>query len=158
MKGKNKIKNTLKLNKLKIRRATIRDINQIINIQKQDGFAHAYYLTPKRLRGLFKRGEMFFIAFLDDKPAGFAGLDIEIRAKLHFFSVAKKYTGIGIGSFLLERVINETKKHKKDMIYIYTEANSPLEQFLIKKGFLKVGYFLNRFGRGKNANIFGFYL
>jgi ribosomal protein S18 acetylase RimI-like enzyme len=158
MKEENKIKNTLKLNKLKIRRATIRNINQIINIQKRDGFIHAYYLTRKRLRALFKRGEIFFIAFLGDKPVGFASLYIEIRARLHFFSVMKKYTGMEIGSSLLQRVINETKRLKKDMVYVYTEANSPIEQFFIKKDFKKVGYFLNRFGEGKHANIFSFYL
>jgi hypothetical protein len=63
MKKKNKIKNTHILKKPTIRRATIKDINLIINIQKRDGFAHAYYLTRRRLEGLFKRREIFFIVF-----------------------------------------------------------------------------------------------
>jgi len=157
MKEKNKIKNTHILKKPTIRRATISDINLIISIQKRDGFAHAYYLTRRRLKKLFKRGEIFFIAFLNNKAVGFASLYIEIRAKLHFFSVIKEHTAMRIGSFLLQRIINETKRHGKDMIYIYTEANSPLEQFLIRKKFKKIGYFNNRFGKGKHASIFTFY-
>jgi L-amino acid N-acyltransferase YncA len=65
---------------------------------------------------------------------------------------------MGIGSSLLQRVIDETKKHGKDMIYIYIEANSPLEPFFIKKKFQKVGYFDDRFEKGRHANILALYL
>ena len=142
----------------KIRKATAKDIKLITSIQKMDGFKHAYYLTSARLRELFKRGEIFFIAFINKEPVGFTSLYIETRARLHFLSVINKYAKMGIGSSLLEKIINETKKKKKNMIYVYTECGSPIEKFFIKKKFKKSGYFNNRFGKGKHANIFTFYL
>jgi len=147
-----------KTDKPKIRKASIKDINLIIDVQKRDGFAHAYYLNRRRLKELFKRGEIFFIAFLNNKAVGFVSLRVEIRAKLHFISVVKELTKKGIGSLLMQKVISETKRRGKNMVYVYTEANSPVEQFFIRKGFKKVGYFRNRFGGGKHANIFSLYL
>jgi len=144
--------------KLKIRRATAKDIDSIINIQKQDGFTHAYYLTPGRLKKLFERKEIFFVLLLSNKLVGFTSLDIEKRAIIHFLSVAKDYADMGIGSFLLEKAIKEAKKHKKDIVYIYTEVNSPVEKFVIKKGFKMVGYFNDRFGKGRHANILALYI
>ena len=144
--------------KIKIRKATIKDIDLIIDIQKRDGFTHSYYLNRKRLKELFKRGEIFFIAFLDKKAVGFASVYIEIRARLHFISVIKEHSKKGIGSLLMQKVINEAKRRGKKMMYVYTEKNSPVERFFIKNGFKKVGYFKNRFGEGKHGNIFSLYL
>jgi N-acetylglutamate synthase-like GNAT family acetyltransferase len=150
-------KEKINIRKVKIRRATVSDIDLIVNVQKQDGFAHAYYLTPKRLKTLFERKEIFFIALLGNKVIGFTSLDIEKRAIIHFLSVVKDYAALGIGSLLLEKVIKAAKKHKKDIVYIYTEINSPVEKFIIKKGFKIVGYFNDRFGKGRHANILAFY-
>ena len=158
MKKRNKIKDPQILKQLKIRKATAEDIALILDIQRKDDFAHAYYLTHKRLGGLFKAGEIFFIAFLGNETVGFVSLYIEIRARLHFLSVKKKHTKKGIGSFLIQKAINEVKKRKKKMIFVYTEADSPIEDFFVKRGFKKVGYFNDRFGKGKHASIFGFYL
>jgi len=145
-------------NKIKIRKAKTEDIDLIIDIQKRDEFDHSYYITRQRLNGLFARGEIFFIAFCKDKAVGFASVYIEIRARLHFLSVAKEYMGRGIGSLLMQKIINEVKKKRKKMIYVYTETRSPIEQFFIKNGFKKAGYFKDRFGKGKDANIFILYL
>ena len=139
--------------KIKIRKATVKNISSIIAIQKRDGFKHSYYLTSRRLKELFKREEIFFIAFMKNKAVGFSSLYLEIRAELHFLSVIKEYTWKGIGSSLLQRILDEAKRCGKKMIYVYTEAKSPAESFLTKKGFKKVGYFNDRFGKGKHSNI-----
>jgi len=143
---------------IKISKATIKDISLIIDIQKRDGFKHAYYLTPKRLKGLFNRGEIFYIAYLKNEAVAFVALDIEKRVKLHFLSVAEEQRKKGIGTFLMQKIINETKKYKKTIIYAYVEEKSPLEKFLIRNKFKKAGYFLNRFGKGRDANILSFSL
>lgn len=44
------------------RRAVLSDISMLIDIQKNDGFPHQYYLTRERLEKLFNRGEQFFVA------------------------------------------------------------------------------------------------
>lgn len=140
------------------KKATLKDIGLILKIQRGDGFKHAYYLTSRRLKELFKRGEIFYIAYLGEDAAAFTALDIEKRVKIHFLSVMKKFSGQGIGSLLVEKIINEAKRRKKVMIYVYVEADSPLEKFLKANKFKKAGYFLNRFGRGKSANILYFSL
>lgn len=43
-----------------IRRAAKKDILTLIQVQKNDGFPHHYYLLPERLERLFDRGELFF--------------------------------------------------------------------------------------------------
>lgn len=147
-----------KKSNLEIRKASPKDFNSLIKIQKRDGFIHAYYLSKKRLQKLFDAGELFFIAYLENKPVGFVSVYIEIRARMHFLSVKQEVARGGIGSFLLERIISESKKYKVKLLYVYTEANSDIEGFLEKKGFEKVGYFKNRFGDGRDANIFSYKL
>lgn len=44
------------------------------------------------------------------------------------------------------------------VVYSYIEVDSPLEEFLLKRGFTKVGFYKNRFGLGKDANILEKYL
>lgn len=54
--------NTIKQNLikgLKIRKATIKDTDSIIEIQKKDSFDHSYYLNHKRLKQLIELGEVF---------------------------------------------------------------------------------------------------
>jgi len=143
---------------IKIRRAKTKDISLIIDIQKRDGFRHAYYLTPKRLKALFKRGEIFYIAYFKNEAVAFVALDIEQRVKLHFLSVVREQGKKGIGSLLMQKIINEAKKYKKTIVYAYVEAKSPLEKFLVKKKFKKIGYFLDRFMKGRSANILSFSL
>ena len=145
-----------KISNLIIREATLKDINNIMYIQKNDGHDHSYYLNRARLKGLFNSGELFFIALLDRKPVGFASVYIEIRAKLHFLSVVKEKIGGGIGTSLLEKIISKSKKHKVKILYVYVEKDSMLDNFLIKKGFRNVGYFKNRFGKDRDANILSY--
>lgn len=143
---------------LTIKKASPKDFDNLIKIQKSDGFNHAYYLNTKRLQKLFDTGELFFIAYLENRPVGFTSVRIEIRARMHFFSVKQKVEGRGVGSFLLEKIISESKKYKVKLLYIYTEVNSDLEGFLKKKGFKKVGYFKDRLGDGRDTNIFSYKL
>ena len=145
-----------KISNLIIREATLKDLDNIMYIQKNDGYDHSYYLNRARLKGLFNSGELFFIALLDGKPVGFASVYIEIRAKLHFLSIIKEKTKRGIGTALLKKIISKSKKHKVKILYVYVEKDSMLDNFLIKKGFRNVGYFKNRFGKGKDANILSY--
>lgn len=140
--------------RLVIRKASLKDVGIVLKIQKNDGYNHSYYLTRERLRGLFERGELFFIAFLDNEAAGFVSVDIEIRARIHFLSVMQEKQKNGTGTALLEKIISEAKKRKVKMVYVYTEAGSMLENFLKKKDFKKVGFFQDKFGKNKHANIF----
>jgi ribosomal protein S18 acetylase RimI-like enzyme len=129
------------------------DFDTIMDIQKNDGFEHSYYLTEERLGKLHQRGEEFFIVHLDNKPVAFASVDMEVRAKLHFFCVNKDNAGKGIGTELLEKTIQEVANQNFDKIHTFVETDSPAEHFYTKNKFKKVGVHKDRYGEGKDSNI-----
>ncbi len=138
----------------KILKADIKNWRTIQYIQKNDGFSHAYYLTKNRIKRLFKRGELFFIAYIDKEAVGFTSVDFEIRARLHFLSVLKDFQKIGAGSRLVREIVRETKKRKYNHLYTITEKKAVLApKFLKKFGFKEVGFHKNRFGNEKDAII-----
>lgn len=50
---------------------------QCIQIQRNDGFRHAYYLTNERVEKLFANGELFYGAFNENNTLiGFASIKI----------------------------------------------------------------------------------
>lgn len=138
---------------LHIRRATKADIMSIITLQENDGFPHPHYVTPDRLLRLFRRGEVYFLAILNGVTVGFASIDYEIRAQIHYLSVHRDYWRKGVGSMLMKTMIDESKSRGYDRISVYVQAESPIEIFLEKKGFVKVGYYKNRYGNGKDVTI-----
>lgn len=127
---------------------------KLVAIQKNDGFAHAYFLTKERLHKLFSNGEEFFGALnQEDELIGFASINMDVvRLRIHFFFVDQRFQKKGVGSALLAHILSIAEKEKVANVYTYTEIDSPLEQFLISKGFEKAGYFKRRFG-DRDANI-----
>lgn len=138
---------------IRIRRSTKKDIPTIIKLQKNDGFPHPHYVTSERLLRLFHRGEQFFLAIFNSIAVGFASIDYEIRAEIHYISVHQLYQRKGIGSMLIKTMIDESKHRGYDRISVYVQADSPIEMFLEKKGFIKVGYYKNRYKNGKDVTI-----
>lgn len=138
---------------IRIQQATKRDIQTLITLQKNDGFPHQYYLTPERITRLLNRGELFFIAIAEGAPVGFASVDCEIRAQAHFLCVDKRYTRRGIGRLLMQTLMNEAIKRRYTRLCSYVEANSTKEVFLQKHGFVRVGYYKNKYGNGQDATI-----
>lgn len=136
-----------------IRSATKRDTTTLIELQKNDGFPHQYYLTQERLERLFDRKELFFIATREGKSVGFASVDYEQRATAHFLSVDQNNRKNGIGSLLMKTLIDDAKKRGHTRLSSYVEANSSKEIFLEKHGFVQVGYHKNRYGNGQDASI-----
>lgn len=118
-----------------------------IRVQKNDGFSHAYYLSEERIRKLHANGERFFGAFtVDGSLIGFASVNVDlVRMRIHFFCVDRSFHGQGVGSMLLAHIVTIGRRERVRMMYTYTEVNSPLERFFLAKGFVKAGYFRNRF-------------
>lgn len=142
------------MEKIKFKILSDSDFEDIINIQKNDGVRHFYYLNKNRLKELSKRGEVFYGMFQNDVIIGFAGVDAEIRAKLHFLSIDKKYQKKGYGTLFVEELVKIMKKKKIKQMFFYAEEDAPMTAFLIKLGFVKVGFYKNRFGDGWDADIF----
>jgi len=144
----------MKTDLINIRKATSKDLNIILRIQKNDGFKHAYYLTRDRFERLLNRGEVFYLAEKETGgPLGFMSIDCEVRAKLHLSSVHKKYQNKRVGTTLLNYVVSRVKSRGYKRIYVYTEIASPAENFLLTRGFEKAGYYKDRYGEGRDANI-----
>lgn len=139
--------------KVRVVQAGIDKFEIINDIQNNDGFEHSYPLSRERFRNLIDRGEIFYIANYDGKIVGMISVDFEIRAKLHFFSVKQDYQGKGIGSALINQVLEEAKNSNYSSVYVYVEVGSPVEKFLLNRGFEKVGYYRDRYKTGKHANI-----
>lgn len=144
----------MKLEKYKTRIAKEDDFASILHVQKNDGYEHSYYLDKERYDNLLDRGEVFYLLEYDMQSiVGFVSVDYEVRAKLRFFSVSKKHQGVGIAAKLLEIVRNEAKRKGYKSVYCYTETNSPLRAFLMHQGFKNVGYYKNRYRKGRDASI-----
>lgn len=140
-----------------VREATIADINTILDIQKGDGYGHAYYLTSKRIGDLFSKGQKFYLAELDTKPVGFACADFDVRTWIHFFSVSKVFQNKGVGSILLEKIINESKARNINLAYFISEKEaSTMENFLKKHGFEEAGFHKDRFGPKRDGKVWNF--
>ena len=93
------------------------------------------------------------MAFYDGNAVGMISVDFEIRAKLHFFSIRQDHQGKGAGTALLAKVLEEAKNRNYSSVYVYVEVDSPVEKFLLNRGFEKVGYYRDRYIKGKHANI-----
>lgn len=141
------------LNKISIIRGTEKDLESIQTCQKNDGFPHVYYLTKDRIETLLKRGEIFFIAYIDGQPVGMCSFDPEVRSTLHLLSVDTKYQNKGVGSLLMNTMLDENKKLGYKAVFTFVEANSIKEEFLRNCSFHQVGYFKDRYAPGKDATI-----
>jgi RimJ/RimL family protein N-acetyltransferase len=140
---------------INLRIASRKDFQTIIDLQKQDGFKHSYSLTKERLARLSKRGELFYIVESNNRPVGMISLDIEIRARLHFFSIHKDFQRKGIGTEILHKIISELKHSFEDVkvVFCYSEKNAPIVNFLKKNSFKEVGFYRNRFRNDRDAVI-----
>jgi GNAT superfamily N-acetyltransferase len=142
------------MQKVIVRKARSGDWKCVLKVQRKDGYNHSYYLDRSRIERLMKRGEIFFLAFSNDECIGFASVDLEIRATLHFMSVMESHHRTGVADKLLKSVIKETKKRNYRCMTIFIEKHSPtMELFLKEEGFEKVGHHDNRFGPDRDSTI-----
>jgi GNAT superfamily N-acetyltransferase len=86
--------------------------------------------------------DSYFVATINDKPVGVVGVAYKYGTCLLMHMVVEKgYRRIGIGSALVERVIEFSKEHNASKIWLDTVPF--LEEAIalyIKYGFKKCGY------------------
>lgn len=114
-----------------IRNAKIKDVHDIqhlINSYAQEG-----KLLPRSLSELYEGIRDFFVAELDGKVVGCCALHIiwEDLAEIKSLAVNKDMTKQGIGTQLLNTVINSSKEIGVDKIFVLT-YNS---EFFKQRGF-----------------------
>lgn len=141
--------------KAEIKQITHESWETISQIQENDGFDHADYLSKERFERLLERGEIFYGAFSEGKPAGFAALDLEKRAQIHFFSILKEYQNSGISYELMNYLLEQCKNKKYEKVIVAIEERGiDVKKFFEKIGFREVGFFKDRYGEGRNALFF----
>lgn len=85
-------------------------------------------------------------AFVDNKLVGVSGITMKDRAEKHIglfgITLAKDFRGKGIGTVLMEKVLNEAKKYLKGLkiIDLGVFGDNPVARGLYKKmGFVEYG-------------------
>lgn len=140
---------------LVIRQAILNDIKQLAQIQTnswRDSFfdilapeiLHKYTnldSCEKLLESVFiSQKGIFYIAFSTSIPCGEAfwclGSEIENSAEIVAFHISKSFWNNGIGTALLQHVINEIELTKVDCIYLWVfQENIRARKFYEKLGF-----------------------
>ena len=138
-----------------VRFATEEDIDAIIEIQRVDGYQHAYNLNPERVRQLMDKKQQFYIASIGDVPLGFACADFDVRTLLHFLSVSLDAQHRGVSTALLNKVVEDSKKHGITTLFFVSDVKAhDMRGFLKDHGFKKAGIHKDRFGLNRNGTIF----
>lgn len=145
----------LPMSKYSLRLATELDLAHLVFIQKNDDYEHAYYLTEDRIERLIEAGEKFFIFYKDGEFIGMAGIHLDVRVELHFFSVIAGDHQATDATELLEMLLAEVQSYKTRhrTMFCYSEPDAPLVSFLKKHDFEIVGFYKNRYQNGKDAVI-----
>ena len=144
---------TMSKNQLKL--ATELDFAHIVFIQKNDGYDHAYYLTEDRIERLVEAGEKFFVFYNEDQFVGMAGIHLDVRIELHFFSVIVSDKQDKLATEMLTSLMKEIRSYKTlhRNIFCYSEPDAPLVKLLKNNGFEMVGFYKDRYKNGKDAVI-----
>lgn len=115
-----------------IRQAKIKDvleIQQLINSYVQEG-----KLLPRSLSDLYEEIRDFVVSELDGKVVGCCALHIvwQDLAEVKSLAVAKEMANQGIGTKLLEAVINSARELEIDKIFVLTYVSNFFRQFGFK--------------------------
>ena len=107
------------------------------------------YKTEKIIAGIQKENNIFFLAFVDSVPVGFAkvkkhSLNEEIESvaqmELQKIYVLSYYHGSGAGAALMQAVLDLAQELKPDFIWLDTYiSNAKAIHFYEKSGFRKIG-------------------
>lgn len=143
------------MSKYRLQLATDTDLAHLVFIQKNDGYEHSYYLTEDRIERLIEAGEKFFIFYKDEQFVGMAGIHLDVRVELHFFSTTLSDTQAEDADKLLEALLQQVRDYKTlhRTMFCYSEPDAPLVSFLKKHDFETVGFYKNRYQNGKDAVI-----
>ena len=149
---------------MNIRRATLKDIDIIQEIEKNSGYPLSHYISSREtITNAIKNGLMFFILEdmrLHDKkpvllPVGYVSLREKFThtgAELNTIAVTKSEHQKGYGFMLLRCIEKEARSLGKNKLYLYVyQRNYPAVSFYAKNGFYVVGIFESYYSHGETA-------
>lgn len=106
---------------MKIRKATMDDLEGIVKVTKSSGYPLPQYLiTPERLKQYFQMKSSVFVAVEKGETIGYITFLYDFRdgSELHSIEVKKRFHGNGVGKALLKHAEKETKKLGKNKLYL----------------------------------------
>lgn len=124
---------------MRIRKAKLKDLNQIIKINKK-------YLKGRGRdwKSLIKDAENpFYVAIEKNKIIGFASLEFQKwnnSAWLRHIVVDEIHRRKGFATKLLEKVKSECKNKRARILMAETQPQNTATKFYLKNGFRKCGY------------------
>lgn len=128
------------INTLSKEKTFIRYRGEKISLKEESEF------LTKELEEIAKNQAIFLLAFYKEKLIGASGIDMKDKIEKHLgvfgVTIAKEFRGEGIGSILMENVINEAVKKLSDLeiIILGVYKNNVLAKQMYKKfGFLEYG-------------------
>jgi len=138
---------------MNIRKATIKDVEILNNLDKKTGFVLPQYnFSKKSIEEMIKKGITLIAE--DKEPVGFACLFEKFKdgCELYTIEVLKSHHGKGIGTILLKEMEKITKNIEKEKIYLYCyNKNFQAIQFYTKHGFFVVKIKKKRYSDGEDA-------
>lgn len=127
------------MEKINVEKMTISDLEKIKQNLQTD---FDEFWTPTILESeLNNTNSLYFVAKYNENILGFAGIIINYDfTEISNIVVKKDFRNKGIGKILLEKIINESKKLKKDNIYLEVNEKNEIALGLYEKyNFEKVG-------------------
>ncbi|MCH8820996.1 GNAT family N-acetyltransferase [Patescibacteria group bacterium] len=128
------------INELSAERTFVRNQGVVFTLEQEKKFLddHIKKISDKKI--------MQLLAFSDSKLVGVSGVDMKDRAQSHVgyfgISVEKDFRSKGVGSKLMEIIINEAEKNLPNLkiIVLTVFANNPVAEEMYKKiGFKEYG-------------------
>ena len=117
---------------INVEKMTIQDA---INIEKdfQERFDDFWNINILKSE-LLNDNSLYFVAKKNNEIIGFVGILLHVDfTEITNIVVRKDFRNLGIGKILLEKIIEETKKNKKDYIFLEVNENNLNALNLYKK-------------------------
>jgi len=127
---------------MRIRRASVKDVNDIVRISENDGYAHS--LKRESVKKYLEQGSTYLIAE-EDMPIGVIkyGLCEKCFPEIYVLSVKLEFQGRGIGKALMKKVEQDVSK-KYDKIRLHVRNwNTKAMTFYLKLGYKPIGIIKN---------------
>lgn len=134
-----------------IDRASLDDIEGLINVYKSDGMKHTRELDSYPLtEWILDSNTSFFVAKVSRRPVGFIFARKKgDEVKIDLFSVSKKYKGKGAETRLLERT--EGFEDASKVTTYVPKSDKWMVNLFKKQGFIVYNEIKNLFGDGENG-------
>lgn len=131
---------------MKIRKATKKDLNQIINLFMKEYYKEPYNerwdksLASRRIKGYYNTNCIFWVCEAKDSISGFIIISKGVfwfgeRRFVEELIIKEGFQKRGIGKMLMKKVEESFKNKSKKQVYLLSDYKSPAFKFYKKLGY-----------------------